>query len=149
MKPKQIKRLWSKVKKTDSCWVWTAGFFPSGYGSISINDRTYKVSRVVYELAHGKFDKKLYVLHRCDNKKCVNPKHLFLGTHRDNMKDMVKKGRQSRGEDGRNKLTIREVLKIRETFKKAGVTKQYLANRFNVSRKLIANIINRIAWKHI
>lgn len=137
------------MKKTDSCWIWTAGLFPSGYGSISIDDRTYKVSRVVYELAHGKFDKKLSVLHRCDNKKCVNPKHLFLGTHRDNMNDMVKKERQSRGEDSRSKLTEKQVKKIRSVFKKGTVTKQDIADMFKVSRKLIFNIINRIAWKHI
>src|SRR3990167_11374075 len=115
MTEKQKKRLFSKIKKDKGCWNWNAGLFQNGYGSISINDKTYKVSRVMYELSFGKIPKGMLVCHRCDNKKCINPKHLFLGTHKENMLDMVKKGRQSKGEDnGRNKLTEKEIKKIRK-----------------------------------
>lgn len=148
MNKEQEKRLWSKVKKTSSCWIWTAGLFPNGYGSISINDKTFKVSRIVYELAFGKFDKKLLVLHKCDNKKCVNPKHLFIGTHKNNMEDMTRKGRQNKGEDRpQSKLKKSQVLFIRKNYSK--YSQQELANKFKVSRRLIHNIINLKAWKHI
>lgn len=147
MNKKQAERLFSKIEKTEECWNWTARLFSSGYGSISINDKTYKVSRVMYELVFGKIKKGLYVLHKCDNKKCVNPEHLFLGNHKDNMKDMVKKGRQSRGEDSRSKLTEKQVIEIRKIYKK--FNQQELADRFKVSRRLIHNIIYKKAWKHI
>lgn len=89
-------KFWPKVNKTDTCWLWT-GARASGYGTIGAGGYKGKMlsaHRVSYELAYGKFDPKLYVLHKCDVKLCVNPEHLFLGTQQDNVDDMIAKGRK-------------------------------------------------------
>lgn len=85
---------WSKVNKTKSCWLWT-GYCKNGrYGSIKFEGVYYQASAFSYMLTYGLTEKpKLHVLHKCDVPACVNPDHLFLGTHQDNMADMVRKKR--------------------------------------------------------
>ena len=88
-------RFWSKVEMGPGCWRWTAALAPTGYGMIGRGPRqgTAYAHRLCWELTVGPIPAGLYVLHRCDNRWCVNPDHLFLGTHRDNIDDMVAKGR--------------------------------------------------------
>lgn len=81
------------VRKTDSCWLWDGPRFASGYGRASQGSRKRRAHRVAYELYVAPIPEGMHVLHRCDNPPCVNPDHLFLGTHLDNMKDMERKGR--------------------------------------------------------
>ena len=107
-------RFWSKVRKTSFCWIWTAGKFSQGYGGFKINGKTEKAHRISWTLTYGEIPDGLDVLHDCDNRPCVRPNHLFLGTHQDNMTDMVNKGRSKKGEsNGRAKLTQKEVLQLR------------------------------------
>lgn len=90
-------RLWAKVEKTDTCWIWTGSKSGSyHHGEIGLGRRTdgkAKAHRVSYELAYGKIQDGLQVLHKCDNGLCVRPDHLFLGTQKDNMIDCSAKGR--------------------------------------------------------
>jgi hypothetical protein len=90
---KTEKRFWSCVNKTDSCWLWTSTVNSSGVARFSIGQKQHQASRVSWLIHNGPFDLSLFMCHKCDNPRCVNPDHLFLGTHLDNMADMRAKGR--------------------------------------------------------
>lgn len=96
-------RFWSKVdiQGEDECWPWIAGLSQDGYGTFRHKYQQYRAHRFAWELVNGtipndEWKNTMHVLHTCDNRICCNPKHLFIGTHRDNMQDMIQKGRQNR-----------------------------------------------------
>jgi hypothetical protein len=89
------KRFWRFVKKMRaSCWLWAGGRQAQGYGAFGNGERVVYAHRFSWQLHNGPIPKGLNVLHRCDVPPCVNPKHLFIGTHADNMRDKIKKSRQ-------------------------------------------------------
>lgn len=93
-----MKRFFDKVNKTEGCWTWTAALRgKTGYGAYKLNGKTIDAHRVSYELHNGLIPKGMYVCHTCDNRKCVNPYHLFLGTAKDNYEDAVNKARIVKG----------------------------------------------------
>lgn len=129
-------RFWPKVaiRGRDVCWRWLAATDGHGYGAISAQGerRTLQAHRVSYELANGPIPAGLHVLHRCDNPACVNPSHLFLGTHAENMSDMAVKGRIGR----RTKLspeTIRSICVASGSIRS-------IARRFGVSSDPVRKI---------
>ena len=94
LKQINMKRFFDKVLKTDNCWTWIGCLRgKTGYGAFKINKKTVDSHRVSYTLHYGEIPKGLYVCHKCDNKKCVNPAHLFLGSPKDNWQDSFDKGR--------------------------------------------------------
>jgi hypothetical protein len=120
--------------------------------------RIYQLAhRVSYRMFFGEFNPELLVCHKCDNPSCVNPNHLFLGTHQDNVNDKIIKGRGfgwegPKGEQqGGSKLKTNQVLYIREVWAKAnGTIKQYeLAKDLQVSQQLISMIVRRKCWTHV
>ena len=125
------------------CWLWVGGLTDIGYGGFWVNGRTLGAHRVSYELYIGPIgDKK--VLHKCDNRCCVNPNHLFLGTSQDNSNDMVEKNRQARGEScGNSKLTKKDVEKIRQS----DLSSRKLAEMFDISKTNILDIKNNKIWR--
>ncbi len=138
-------RFWPKVKKGDGCWEWTGFRFSNGYGSIrkpGDNGRAL-THRVAYELSFGPIPPGLLVCHHCDNRKCVRPDHLFLGTHADNSRDMAEKGHQ-----GRKKLSPTEILKIR-TARASGVGPTELGRRYGVNKTTIVHAVQRKTWRHV
>jgi hypothetical protein len=150
-------RFWSKVEKTDSCWNWTASKFHHGYGSFGVKQPTgkYKIHyahRVSYVIEHGSITDGLCVLHSCDNRACVNPAHLWLGTQAQNVADAVAKGRMRTtpryGESNSySKLTEADVIAIR----KIGSSRPQatIAKEFGVTQSLIGYVIRRTIWKHV
>lgn len=103
----------------------------------------------MWTLTHGPITTGLDVCHRCDNPGCVNPAHLFLGTHADNMRDMQQKDRHARGErSGRASLTDAAVMEIRRLAKQ-GVLQSEIAKQFNTPNGNVSQIVNGKAWKHV
>jgi hypothetical protein len=148
------KRFWSKAEVTDlfKCWNWTSTKNHTGYGQFSIGRKGKKLAhRLAWQLTCGSIPQGKCVLHRCDNPKCVNPAHLFLGSQQDNIDDMVSKGRHgdARGvNNGRSKLTEQDVLTVR-SLSEQGINQLVIAAKFNVHRSAIYKIASRKTWKHI
>ncbi len=131
------------------CWLWTGPKTVMHYGCIRVRKKTRYAHVVSWFLATGEWPGALDTLHRCDNPPCVNPSHLFLGTHADNMTDMVVKKRSACGERHRlAKLTKEQVLEIRAA-DLANVTPLELAARYGVARRTIYGILSRTIWRHI
>jgi hypothetical protein len=94
---------WERVDKTGECWLWT-GYTKNGYGRANFRNKKQLTHRISWQVHKGEIPKGLFVCHSCDVRSCVNPAHLFLGTHQDNMEDCKSKGRFSSGES--HKLAI-------------------------------------------
>src|SRR3990167_10034714 len=134
-------RFWEKVNKTDRCWEWTACLNEHGYGIISIKHWPNKASRVSWRLAYGEIPNGLFVLHHCDNPKCIRPDHLFLGTSHDNKLDQMGKGRfipnneDKRGEGNWiSRLDSVSVLEIRQMYLGGTYSQQELADIYKVGK---------------
>lgn len=148
-------RFWEKVSVNGqgACWPWVARAGTKGYGAMNVDGRNTRATHVSWYLHHGEWPNGLglWVLHTCDNPACVNPAHLFLGTHNSNMRDMVRKGRAGRlpGEaHALAKLTEQEVRLIRRRAA-AGEAKAALAREYGVSWMTVDRIIRRVNWAHI
>lgn len=144
-------RLWAKVQKGDGCWEWT-GSRRNGYGRIGIRDpkpRLLSVHRLSYEMHFGPIPDGMHVCHHCDNPSCVRPDHLFLGTHSDNMRDKVAKGRDGghrykAGEKHRMaKLTREQVDEIRA----ADGPQHKIAARYGISQGHVSAIRSGVHWR--
>lgn len=145
-------RFWAKVDKRgpDECWNWKAGHAKTGYPEFGINNQMRRGNRVVWELIHGPIPPNIDVCHTCDNRSCVNPAHLFLGTRSDNMKDAVKKGRARglipSGEGHPSaRLTADQAREIRASTEDA----LEVAAKYGVSRMHVYQIRNGRKWKHV
>lgn len=146
-----IKSFWAKVDKTGDCWLWTASTAGKGYGQIKVpgTRRQVYAHRLSYELHCGPVLKGLAVLHRCDTPRCVNPKHLFLGTKGDNATDMQRKGRHLYGErNAKHRLTEADVHAIFDLLD-TGMTQRDIAERFGVGQMTISRIHRGDRWRHV
>lgn len=157
--PRQLRRnerFWTRVERTNDCWLWTGNHFVrGGYGAFYDDDQKLKrAHRVAWELANGRPPPSdLVVCHSCDEPRCVRPDHLFIGTQAENMSDMRVKGRgknppPERGEHRYNaKLTEADVRSIR--VEAATTPHADLATRYGVNKSLISNVYKRRAWAHV
>ena len=129
---------WDKVDKSGDCWIWTGGKTPYGYGN-TVKNGVRQAHRISYTLTYGEIPDGLFICHKCDNPPCVNPDHLFLGTHADNMADSARKGRA-------HKLHKNDVERILDILR-CGVKQQPIADYFMVDRRTISKVKNNKYWR--
>jgi hypothetical protein len=144
------RNFFSKVEKTPACWLWIGHKIRRGYGQLrAFNRQRWQAHRLSWLLHYGEIPDGKWVLHRCDNPSCVNPHHLFLGTHDDNVADKVSKNRQMRGTKCHtHKLTERDVARIRSLLQ-SKVSYQKIATQFKVTKSNIYAIKHQQTWKHV
>lgn len=158
-------RFWQKVDRSSECWTWTAVKNHWGYGRIMVQGKARAAHRVSYLISNGPVPAGMCVLHTCDNPPCVNPSHLFLGTLKDNMLDMVRKGRgpsrlfthgpsgprtntakgESHGHSFLREADVREMRALRAT----GLSYAAIARRFGIHSTTARDICVRQRWKHV
>ena len=139
-----------RVDAISQCWIWTGNRYPSGYGRISVGTKYWLAHRLSWKIAGKKLHSWRKILHKCDNRACVNPDHLFSGTQGDNITDMVQKGRECFGErNGMNKLPTHSVRIIRLLKKYCDFTNEEIAKFFGVSTGCVLNINANFRWKRL
>ena len=144
-------RFWSRVDvgEPDECWEWKAARIKAGYGAMRFKGGLVcRAHRISWTIANNReIPDGLVVCHSCDNRACVNPSHLWVGTRADNSRDMVNKNRSRRGEHhGLAKLTEQDVIQIRSLYAESKHTMQRLADMFGVSLTQIHLIVHNGVW---
>lgn len=143
-------RLWSHVDKSGECWNWLGPTYNKGAGRVFHDGKVYAAYRLAWELTNGPIPDGMFVCHKCDNRACCNPSHLFLGTPADNAADMVRKGRNSRGiSHPRAKLSEADILSIREDHSSGKLGTTALARKYGVCRTHIQCILRGELWSHL
>jgi hypothetical protein len=152
-------RFWEKVNKDGpihpalgtACWLWQAHDNGRGYGVIMLEGKPHRseyAHRISYEMENGPLERGDVVCHKCDNPSCVNPAHLFVGTHKDNTADKIAKDRHARGSrSGHAKLSDDDVLEI-FTLLGRGVEQKEIGQRFGITQSAVSNIRRGVTWKH-
>lgn len=146
-----------KLTPLKNCLIWTGALSNKGYGQIRVGGRKGRLllaHRMAYELTYGPIPKGLCCLHRCDNPRCCEPTHLWLGTKRDNTHDMMAKGRAKltmphhilRGEERSKKLTE---AKVRKILASKGLLQRKIAERYGISTATVSDIQCRRTWAHV
>jgi len=132
-----------------NCWEWNKALFKDGYGQMQEGGKSQRAHIVSFRAFKGNVQKGMQVCHTCDNPKCVNPEHLFLGTHQDNMNDRCIKGRTASGaRNGNSKLNEAQVSIIR-LLREFGYEQQRVATYFDISIITISRIHRKVAWKSV
>lgn len=146
-------RFWSRVDKTDSCWLWTGSTAPNGYGVISESGkkgRRWYTHRYSYTIHLGVIPEGLNVCHRCDIRHCINPEHLFLGDCKANMVDAASKDRMTHGEvHHAARLTEADVVAIRARYAAGGCSYKGLAREYGVYDQAIMKAVTGRTWARV
>jgi hypothetical protein len=131
------------------CWEWQRGKMKRGYGSITVAQKIMTTHRLAYQFFYGSSPGDLCVCHKCDNRACVNPAHLFLGTQLENLSDMSRKGRGKNGSHyGKNKFSDEDVLNIRRDYA-AGMKTMKLLEKYGASRPYLYTLTRYITRAHL
>ena len=142
---------WTKVDKSGghkACWIWQGKKQTGGYGQFRFKGKLILAHRLSYIFECGPIPEGMCVLHKCDNPSCCNPKHLYLGTKKDNARDRDRKGRMADTRGSRNpnsKFTEKEIQGIRSDIRKI----QMVADDYSVHASTIYDIKNHVTWKHV
>jgi hypothetical protein len=138
-------RFWEKANKSDGCWNWTASVNSCGRATFD----SKSAPRMAYKLAKGDVPRNMHVCHTCDNPRCVNPDHLFLGTQQDNVRDAIRKGRNQAGERHYYaKLTETDVSDIR-WLSSFGLTHAEIGRAYRVSGVNVGQIVRGKLWSSV
>jgi len=156
-------KFWANVeiKGQADCWEWKLSKTRKGYGQYRFNGVMMQTHRIAWALTNGDIPQGKLVCHKCDNPGCVNPLHLFLGTHFDNMADMVSKGRQIKGDihparmfkgkvvgskNGRSKITEDDADQIRQLYSMGGIKQKELGEKFGINQRTVSTIVTGKNW---
>lgn len=138
------------IDRETGCWNWSLRSKSHGYGLIRYKGKNYRSHRLMWEIENGEIIDGLCVLHRCDNRACINPDHLFLGTPADNTADMKMKGREAKGEMvGNHKLTASDVVEIRKEWDAGRITQFEIAAKYGIDHSAVSLIVLRKRWAHV
>lgn len=154
-------RLWASVDRSggpESCWEWSGTTRPSGYGQITVRrhsgeQSTMRVHRLAYMICKGQIPAGMFVCHSCDNRRCCNPAHLWLGTPKQNTSDMFTKGRDRhnppKGEACFSaKVTEAEVMEMR-LMRQSGIPIKDIASKFGICRPNASRLTRGLTWKSV
>ncbi len=162
-----LARFWSHfiIAAPNECWEWTSHINTNGYGQIRLTHQgkteAWIASRLAYYIGYGIDPGPLMTCHKCDNRRCVNWNHLFLGTNSDNVQDCIRKGRykqptkcplskHARGEQvGTSLVNADTVREIRRRHAAGNITFRQLGEQFGVTLHCIWSIVKRVNWRHI
>lgn len=160
-----VERFWSKVQRSDGCWIWIGPTGRGGYGVFSpMTGKNVRAHRYSYELERGEIGPGLLVIHSCDNPPCVNPAHLRAGTAKDNSRDMVMRGRslvgdrnpsrahpekQVRGERQHKAKLTEEKVRMARALEAGGLRRADIARAIGVSRAASDAALEFRTWKHV
>ncbi len=132
----------SYVKKIGKCWIWTGSCTRDGYGQFSVKFKKIAAHRMSYQIYNGDIPEKMCILHSCDNKKCVNPNHLRIGTKKDNRNDADIRGRSPKGEThGMSKIKDADIFKIKEMYASGCFTQTQISKKFKISQGRVSQLI--------
>lgn len=144
----RFERFVDKNPSLSGCHLWVGCLKSSGYGDFKLKGKTVRAHRASYIIYKGEIPVGMSILHSCDNPRCVNPDHLSMGSHKENMEDKVKKGRQQKGEKVKtSKLVGADVIIIRALFKDCPYAE--VARRFGINQTSVMRILKGITWKHL
>lgn len=130
-------RFMDKVEKTENCWIWK-GAHGKDYGKMTVEKRHKDSHRMAYELFKGPIPEGMWVLHTCDNRLCVNPNHLWLGTQKDNLHDMYSKRRAAKGISQWNKYSNKLIVEMRSS----GLTARQLSEKYGIDQNYAKRVLN-------
>lgn len=144
-----IERFNEKINKTETCWLWTGATKTNGYGNFGLNNKSFG-AHVMAVLLDGRDVPQGYeVMHKCDNPACVNPEHLVVASHKENMADASRKGRMVRGE--RHQFAKANDEMVRQIRAKAaqGIKQAALAKEYGIHQTTVGKIVLNKIWKHV
>jgi DNA-binding transcriptional regulator YiaG len=142
------------TKTEDGCWMWEGATNPQDYGVIEVKNESYRAHRLSYEVFCGELKEGKQINHKCHKRTCVNPAHLYQGTHQDNMDDAVEEGSYKettlKGEEMHNaKLTGEDVKELRQRYKNEDISQRDLADEYGVCQRTVSQVVNHEKWTHV
>ncbi len=151
---KYLPLFWEKVDKSGECWEWTAYRNIKGYGRFGVSGKLALAHRLSYVIHFGEIPNDKIVCHSCDNPSCVNPAHLWIGTHQDNAIDRESKNRGGRkGPEGSKaphaKLTEEQAIEIKQFLAAGDKSQREIAREFGVHYATISDMATGKTWRHV